>query len=612
MLAQIFKSILLMSAVGGLAAVFLLCLAPITRKLFSPRWQYYIWLTVLIVMSLPVHFKVPSRTPDIPTIITEQAENIAPETSQMLNQAADFQSQKQIKKPTIPQIPMPPNVFGNLANIWFWGMIAILLAKTVKYNLFLRTIHKNSEADTSITNIPKRLAVRKTDMLDAPLVVGLFNPTLFLPNIPLSENDMNYILMHELTHYKRGDILYKWFAAAVLCMHWFNPLVYVVSRQIDVECEVSCDFEVTGKLSDSEKNDYMSMILDMLSRSKSGSKPLTTQMASSKHTLKRRFCMIRNNKATNKFISAVSVLTAVIMLSTTVFASGILTDLATDDYTIEITNNGKKVELTNKPFIENGEIYVPLRETLKKAMSKEEGVTEVKWNDGTIDVVVAYFQGESGMFRFKIGSNYIFLEHITYDDYINNSIKKKQFDAALGFKLPTVLKNSTAYIPLHNMNYILYSFENKRDENNKLRELDYIIYDKSGEIAALKSNSVLLSDSGTDYYAYNTPEYTLSRFFKFFNDGHFETMKNYYTPNCINTFFKDGRVFGIQRAALTEMNINPTEYLKSSDGVYAFVTVAMTPHPESVYDPSETTASFWILLKHQDNGGYLIDSFLNG
>ncbi len=159
-------------------------------------------------------------------------------------------------------------MFYYLANIWFLGMFAILLSKTVKYNLFLRAIHKNSEVDKSIIGISKHLNVRKTELLDAPLIVGLFKSTLLLSNTEITENDINYILMHELTHYKRGDILYKWFAMIVSSVHWFNPFVYIVSRQIDTECEVSCDFAVTSKLSDNEKNNYMSMILDLLSRSK--------------------------------------------------------------------------------------------------------------------------------------------------------------------------------------------------------------------------------------------------------------------------------------------------------------------------------------------------------
>lgn len=482
MLTQIFKSILLMSAVGSVLSIFLLCLAPITRKLFSPRWQYYIWLTVLVVMILPIHFSLPNKTANIPQITQIQSENIVTESKQTENPSDIFQPQKNFATLSIPKIPLPQNIFYHFAKIWILGMIAALFAKTAKYNLFLRAIHKNSNIETSITNIPKRLKVRSTDMLDAPLIAGLFKPTLFLPNTPLSENDMNYILMHELTHCKRGDIWYKWLAMLVQCAHWFNPFVYIVSRQIDTECEVSCDFAVTSQLSDSEKNNYMNMILNMLSRSKSNPRLLTTQMASGKKTLKRRFTMIRNKKSTNKFVSVISILTAVVLLSSSVFASGILSDFTTDDYTVEISSDLGKIDLTNKPFIENGEIYVPLRETLKNAMPSDEGITDVVWNDGTIDVIVAYYQGDSGMFQFKIDGKFVTLRRINYEDYKNNSIEKSSIVMSINLTDSPILKNSTTYLTLKDVNYMLYTYTNRRNNYNRIRELYYAVYDKSGNI----------------------------------------------------------------------------------------------------------------------------------
>ena len=62
--------------------------------------------------------------------------------------------------------------------------------------------------------------------------------------------------------------------------------------------------------------------------------------------------MMKTKKATSKFVSVLSVVLALAMLSTTVFASGVLSGLTEDNYTVEITNNGEVIELVNKPFIE--------------------------------------------------------------------------------------------------------------------------------------------------------------------------------------------------------------------------------------------------------------------
>lgn len=618
MLTQIFKSILLMSALGSFLAVFWLLLKPVTQKLFSPRWQYYIWLTVLTVMIFPVRFSAPSHTPNVPTITVNQTENTENEALQADNRITDMQISKHNEKISISKPNLPQNILYCLANIWLCGTIAILLAKIIKYNLFLMTIYKNSAVYRDIPNFPKRLKVRKTDMLDAPLIVGVFKPALFLPNTEISENDMNYILMHELTHYKRGDLFYKWFAMAVLSVHWFNPLIYIVSRQIDAECEVSCDFAVTSKLSEKEKRDYMNMILKLLSCSKNSFEPLTTQMVGNKKTIKRRFRMIKNKKATNKFASVISAFAAIIMLSTTIFASGILTDWATNDYgydydyIIEILNSGKKIELANKPFIENGEIYVPLRETLEKAMPTEKGVVDIRWNDGTIDVIVAYYQGDSGMYQFKIGGAFVKLKHISYEDYKNTSVETSMIITALSLKQPAILKDSITYVTLKDLNYMLYGYTSRRDENNRLCELTYAVYGKNGEIIMLNSTPTPQKETVTEYYEYGTPEYTVSRFFAFFANGHFKTMKNYCTQNCIDTYFKENSVFGMEKAVLTETNIAPTEYLKSSNNFNVFVSVTMTPSETSVFDPKQLSTSFYVILQKQRDGRYLIDSFATG
>lgn len=89
-------------------------------------------------------------------------------------------------------------------------------------------------------------------------------------------------------------------------------------------------------------------------------------------------------------------------------------------------------------------------------------------------------------------------------------------------------------------------------------------------------------------------------------------MKNYCTENCINTYFRDNSVFGMEKASLAETDIAPTEYLKSSNDFNVFVSVDMILGEISVFDPSTTQASFYVLLRRQNDGGYLIDGFSTG
>ena len=200
------------------------------------------------------------------------------------------------QRPALKTPDIPINIV-RLSGFLCLAVAALLLGyKMTRYVAFLLAIKRNSISDYSMENIPKRLTVRKTELLDAPLIVGLIKPVLYLPQTEIKEEGLNYILLHELTHYRRYDLLYKWFAMIVSCVHWFNPFVYIVSKQIDEECEVSCDYEVCRKLTEPQKKDYMAMILDFVQTSIRKKRPLTTQMASGKKTLERRFIMIRTKK----------------------------------------------------------------------------------------------------------------------------------------------------------------------------------------------------------------------------------------------------------------------------------------------------------------------------
>ena len=490
MIGELFKALLITSLAGSVLAVVISLLRPVTKKLFGYSWHYYIWLCVLFVMLMPVRFSVNTMpAPNIATQAVQTQQTVVSEqseTTENIVQTAPIQKPQLLQKATVIWDRIIYNRMNILAYLWLIGAIALMLLNVLRYIRLNIKIRKNSEVISCPETreyTDRRINVRIWENVASPFITGIFRPMLILPKTELSEEQLHNILRHEMTHFKRNDILYKWFAEFVKCVHWFNPMAWYVSKQIAAECEISCDMSVTKNMTDSEEMSYISTILSLLPTGKSKQLPLTTQMASSKKFLKRRFVMIKNKKTTSRFMSVISAVIAAIMLSTTVFASGVLSDLTTDDYTIEITNNGEKIELTNKPFIENGEVYVPLREVIDKSFSKDDGVTDIKWNDGTIDVTIAYYQGESGMYRLKIGSNLLGLKHISFDEHDKNFDEiENNVGISQGLKQTPVLKKSTTYIPLRNASYMLFGFTNRRDENKVPRELTYDVYDKSGNI----------------------------------------------------------------------------------------------------------------------------------
>ena len=610
MIDEIFKAILIMSLVGSVLAGVISLFRPITKKIFGYSWHYYIWLCVLFVMLIPVRFNInPTSAPSIITQ-TAQTEQTAqqtsvgnqPETTENITPADTAQKPQVLQKIFGIWNRIVYNRVSILAWLWLIGAMLLTLLNIARYISLNVKIRKNGEI-ISLPEIGKytnrKIDVRMWENIASPFMTGVIKPTLVLPKAELSDEQLHNILCHEMTHFKRRDILYKCFAEFVKCVHWFNPVIWYVTRQIATECEISCDIAVTKNMSDSEEMSYINTILSLLPMGKSKQLPLTTQMASSKKILKRRFIMIKNKKTTSRFMSVISAVIAVAMLSTTVFASGVLSDLTTDDYTIEILNNGEKIELTNKPFIENGEVYVPLRELFEKMGIMSNPENYINWDNGKITVSINEPSRSVNGY-----SEY------TYQIEIGQEIRKIlsnpepiNFDVLI---VPPVLKDSITYVQLGSVSGVLNEIY-----GTHLYKLEYNIFDKNRNDITFSVTDALETEK--DLREMSDPIRTVELFFKAFYNQDFEKMKRYCTQSCVDNFFGDDYVFGMKKA--TPLSIGTVDNLAEkgyTDGEWiAQPKVKMIPAENSVFDPNQTEISFYLILKQQ-NGRYLIDEFATG
>lgn len=75
----------------------------------------------------------------------------------------------------------------------------------------------------------------------SPLLLGFFRPCIMLPTDDLSDSDFQYTILHELIHFKQQDIIYKWLFQIILCLHWFNQIIYLMGQEINRACKLACD-----------------------------------------------------------------------------------------------------------------------------------------------------------------------------------------------------------------------------------------------------------------------------------------------------------------------------------------------------------------------------------
>lgn len=229
-------------------------------------------------------------------------------------------------------------LYLGIFSIWLIGFI-LLLFYLWKINRKFRRIlffHQRSQRDSStlvhilqqckdIMGIKRTVELKITDLAQGPMLLGFVRPQILLPSYmegDFSEEELKYVFLHELVHFKRKDIVLNWAMLLLLFFHWFNPVLWYGYRKMREDQELSCDQKAISYLSDREVKAYGYTIIKLLeNRSNLSSAHLVVaaNFSSNKRQLKRRMVMIskfRRNSARWSIIGFV-VITAFMMVALT-------------------------------------------------------------------------------------------------------------------------------------------------------------------------------------------------------------------------------------------------------------------------------------------------------
>jgi len=203
------------------------------------------------------------------------------------------------------------NLFNSwiLAILWLVGVL-VLASLTIAANLRFNSKVRREPfiTDARMSNLMQectsKLGIRKnppiiiTDRIDAPCLYGILSPKLLLPKPMvnrLNEENIRHIFIHELTHYKRNDILINWLAVAAQIVHWFNPLIWYSFAKMREDCELACDAATLSFLKPEEYQSYGLSIISLVTPVQVPWLPGTTGFFGNKnnHQIKRRIKMIK-------------------------------------------------------------------------------------------------------------------------------------------------------------------------------------------------------------------------------------------------------------------------------------------------------------------------------
>ncbi len=357
---EILKVFLSMSFSGALLILALLLGGRLLKNKISRQWQYYIWLIVILRLVLPFgtetslmgkmyqdmddgisqavslyerptpfytsgdistledifHFAVGAEADNENAacsaeglISVHPAEGLAPAgPTEDLAAASPLQDIASL-------------LINHIWIIWLAATLGMVIRKVTIYQNFIRYIKAGLApvADMRILDqlsiVAEQAGVKKpvelcvNPLVSSPMLIGFFHPCIVLPGVDISEKDFRHIVLHELTHYKRGDMFYKWLVQITVCLHWFNPFVYLMGREIAKACEFSCDEAVLAKIGYDNARGYGETLLGAMAAIRGYKENLgVAGLSENKQLLKERLGAIMDFKRKSKAIRFLTVL----------------------------------------------------------------------------------------------------------------------------------------------------------------------------------------------------------------------------------------------------------------------------------------------------------------
>lgn len=252
MLEQAFLKVLNMSFNASFVILFVLAARLLLKR--APKvYSYALWGVALFRLLCPIPLEsifslLPTRAEPIPQeILYSQAPRI--DTGiRVIDRSVN-----PILPAAAPAASVNPLQVWILVGgvVWLLGILALLAYSLISLARLKRRLKPAVRDEGEVWIAPG---------LETPFVLGLFRSRIYLPE-GLSEEERRYILLHERAHIRRLDHAAKLAAFAALCLHWFNPLVWVAFLLSGRDMEMSCDESVIRRLDTGEKKGYSSTLL---------------------------------------------------------------------------------------------------------------------------------------------------------------------------------------------------------------------------------------------------------------------------------------------------------------------------------------------------------------
>ena len=320
-----------MSVAGGVLILFIVVIRAVAIHRLPKTTFFVLWLIAALRLLLPLSIPLPGGLPVNVASISDAVQDFAAQNFVQGNEEGSSSTQA---PPSFAPDVEPGEQFQATAQeiervpvfvvVWLAGSLLLAAYFTISYLRSLQKFRMSLPDNTpyvqrwlSEHRITRPLEVRSSDLISSPLTYGILRPVILLPKKfdRSDETALQYVLAHEYIHIRRFDAITKILFAATLCVHWFNPLVWVMYVLANRDVELSCDGCVLRMLGEKERSAYARALIRMEER-KSGMSALYSHF--SKNAITERIEAIMKFKKTS--IAACALALVVTVGATTAFA----------------------------------------------------------------------------------------------------------------------------------------------------------------------------------------------------------------------------------------------------------------------------------------------------
>ncbi|RAS95903.1 methicillin resistance protein [Bacillus cereus] len=332
------------SLMASILVGFILCIKILFRNKLTPRWQYMLWIVLMIRLLLPwspdssysiysllsyrssVSEVIPKNMPSTESIVNIESDRTVESNSKMVTKTSEPEVEVSLEQQT------PFSLYKLAMYVWLAGVILLAFITFITNSRLYSYIKKQPDiTDEQVVTVfnrckqsmkmKKAVSVRLAGKIASPTVFSFFRPKVLLSKKHmkvLNEQQLQHVFYHELAHIKRNDVAVNWIMYSLILLNWFNPILWYAYFCMREDQEVACDAYALTFIDKENQIAYGHTIITLLEHY-SYQVPSLANLSRNKRTLKRRIVMIKKFQKKSYRLSLLGVIVIVAIASLSLF-----------------------------------------------------------------------------------------------------------------------------------------------------------------------------------------------------------------------------------------------------------------------------------------------------